>query len=299
MKRKALIVAIVLLLISVGIFAFTQLFDSNGTISTDECNNCQIKSGIADTIKTNGYNMRKSGIDEAKEKIKIELERIEAEKREEERKKAQENRIASNAALNAPGEKYIALTFDDGPGVHTGRLLNILNSYGAKGTFFVVGRSIDRNPGVIQRMANEGHEIGGHSWSHPQFTKLGEADISSQITDTRNKIFGVAGVDSVLVRPPYGSVNQTARNVGASLGCSYINWSVDSLDWKSRNVEAIRYEILSNVKNGSIILCHDIHKTTVDAMEVIIPELQAKGFKFVTVSELLGTTTPGMVYYHR
>ena len=298
MKRKALIIVVVLLLAFVGVLAFNELDAANTANASDESNNSKIRSEIFLVVGTNAKAMRESSIAEVKEQIRIELERIEAERREAERKKAMENRIASNAALNAPGAKYIALTFDDGPGAHTGRLLDILNTYGARGTFFVVGRNIASNPGVLSRMANEGHEIGGHSWSHPQLSTLKEEEISSQIMDTRNKILSVAGVDSVLVRPPYGSVDDTVKGVGADLGCSYINWSVDSLDWSSRNVEAIRCEILSSVKNGSIILCHDIHGTTVDAMEVIIPELQEKGFQFVTVTELLGATTPGVVYYH-
>ena len=298
MKRKALIIVVVLLLAFVGVLAFNELDAANTANASDESNNSKIRSEIFLVVGTNAKAMRESSIAEAKEQIRIELERIEAERREAERKKAMENRIASNAALNAPGAKYIALTFDDGPGAHTGRLLDILNTHGARGTFFVVGRNIASNPGVLSRMANEGHEIGGHSWSHPQLSTLKEEEISSQIMDTRNKILSVAGVDSVLVRPPYGSVDDTVKGVGADLGCSYINWSVDSLDWSSRNVEAIRCEILSSVKNGSIILCHDIHGTTVDAMEVIIPELQEKGFQFVTVTELLGATTPGVVYYH-
>ncbi len=298
MKRKILIIVALLLVAFAGLLAINELTVRAEAKKVDETINFRVKSELALAVKTNAKDMRESSIEEAQEQRRIELERIEAERRAAEIKKARENRIAANGALDAPGPKYIALTFDDGPGPHTGRLLDIMNSYGARGTFFVVGRNISSNPGAVSRIVSEGHEIGIHSWSHPQLTTLKNDEISSQIMDTRSKIMGVAGVDSVLVRPPYGSVNNTVKSVGQELGCSYINWSVDSLDWSSRNVEEIRCEILSSVKNGSIILCHDIHGTTVDAMDVIIPELQAKGFIFVTTTELLGATTPGVVYYH-
>jgi peptidoglycan/xylan/chitin deacetylase (PgdA/CDA1 family) len=119
---------------------------------------------------------------------------------------------------------------------------------------------------------------------------------------TRAKIYDVAGVDCRIVRPPYGACNDAVRAVGASVGVSFVNWSVDTLDWKSKNAVAVHNEIMSSVSDGAIILCHDLHKTTVDAMEKVIPALIEKGYQLVTVSELLEakgkTVEAGKVYFN-
>ncbi len=197
----------------------------------------------------------------------------------------------------------LALTFDDGPSAHTERLLNIFKAHGGKGTFFVVGTSIERNKALLKRMAEEGHEIGNHSWSHPQLTDLGRQDIVSQITRTSDKIYEASGQKCRLVRPPYGSYNDTVQLVGASLGVSYILWSVDTLDWKTKNADAVYNSVMSSARDGAIILVHDLHKTTVDAMEKVVPALLKKGYQLVTVSELLtsdgGKLEPGKVYRKR
>lgn len=304
MKRKKIIILISAIIALVGFVALGEAAAKNGVISPDECENPIIRGTVATSVYAHSNTIRENGIEEAKVKIEAELKRLEAERLEAERIAAEKAKLnytrpIINPNSSIPGDKYIALTFDDGPGPHTGRLLDLLNSHGVKATFFVVGKNIDKNPGVLNRMVNEGHQIGGHSWNHPQLTTLGEAGVTSQIMDTRNKIVSVTGVDTALVRPPYGSIDGYTKNIAANLGCSYINWSVDSLDWKSRNVDAIYYEIMTAVKDGSIILCHDIHGTTVDAMEIVIPDLLAQGYHLVTVTELLGTTTPGMVYYSR
>ena len=202
-----------------------------------------------------------------------------------------------------PAKPMIALTFDDGPSAHTDRLLDIFKEYGGKGTFFLVGGHVDYRPDTVKRIAAEGHEIGGHSVDHPQLTKLSSEDVAYQLSWTRDKICEVTGVDSYLVRPPYGAYDDEVQRIAAGLGIAFINWSVDTLDWKYKNAETVHDKIMSDVFDGAVILCHDIHKTTVDAMETVIPELLDMGYQLVTVSDLLSVKnemlTAGAVYNRR
>lgn len=195
----------------------------------------------------------------------------------------------------------IALTFDDGPSAHTQRLLDILEMYGGKGTFFVVGNTLDNREDTLRRIANEGHEIGNHSWSHSQFTDISSSEVRNEIMKTRTKIYDITGVDCTLVRPPHGSCNDRIKAIGKELGVSYVNWTLDTLDWKNKNANAVYNELMKDVADGYIILCHDLHKTTVDAMERVIPDLIEKGYQLVTVSELLtcrgGEIIAGNIYY--
>lgn len=195
----------------------------------------------------------------------------------------------------------IALTFDDGPSAHTNRLLDIFAKYGGKGTFFVLGNTLDNRKDTLKRIVNDGHEIGNHSWSHRQFTNLSKEEITDQIMMTRDKIYEITGYDCKIVRPPYGACNDTVKAVGKELGMTYVCWSVDTLDWKSKNADAVYKEVMDYVSDGAIILCHDLHKTTVDAMEKVIPDLIEKGYQLVTVSELLSRGSNeiavGKVYY--
>ena len=202
-----------------------------------------------------------------------------------------------------PDKPMVALTFDDGPSAHTDRLLDIFARYGGKGTFFVLGNLIDSRKNTLKRIVYEGHEIGNHSWNHRQFTNLSSEEIMDQIMMTRAKIYDITGVDTLIVRPPYGACNNTVKAVGANVGISFVNWSIDTLDWKSKNAVAVREEIMKNVSDGAIILCHDLHKTTVDAMETVIPELIEKGYQLVTVSELMEysekSLEAGKMYYRQ
>lgn len=199
-----------------------------------------------------------------------------------------------------PSRPMIALTFDDGPSAHTDRLLDIFNEHGGKGTFFLVGGHIDYRPETVKRITAEGHEIGGHSIDHPQLTRLSSEDVVYQLSWTRDKIREVTGVDSYLVRPPYGEYNDEVKRIAAGLGIVFINWSIDTLDWKYRNGNTVHDKIISSVYDGAIVLCHDIHRTTVDAMETVIPELIEMGYQLVTVSDLLSARhevlTAGEVY---
>ena len=196
----------------------------------------------------------------------------------------------SHSYTSIPGAgKVIALTFDDGPSEKlTPKLLDILKERKIHATFFVVGQNAAEYPDILKRAVAEGHEIGNHSWSHPQLTRLSTAGVDSQISKTNAAIKAAIGHDPVLMRPPYGATTPALnRHYAQTYGMKVILWSVDPLDWKYRNSARVEREILAQTGPGGIILSHDIHATTVAAMPDTIDALLAKGYKFVTVSELL------------
>jgi peptidoglycan/xylan/chitin deacetylase (PgdA/CDA1 family) len=186
------------------------------------------------------------------------------------------------------------MTFDDGPHVeNTPRLLDLLKQRGIKATFFVVGQCAAEYPDIMKRIVAEGHEIANHSWSHPQLSKMGEGSVTDQLQRTHDVIEQTTGVAPTLMRPPYGAFTATQQAwANRKWGYKIILWDVDPLDWKVRNAEHVKSEILKQTVNGSIILSHDIHKSTVDAMPATLDGLAAKGFKFVTVTELLAMDKP-------
>ena len=200
-----------------------------------------------------------------------------------------------------PDKPMIALTFDDGPSVHTPRLLNAFKKHGGKGTFFVVGNLLDKNKVTAKRIVNEGHEIASHSWAHADLSQLSLEKAQKDLQKTHNKIYEITGVEPKLVRPPYGAYNDTVKYASYVCKESVVTWSVDTLDWKTRNADAVYKSVMSSAYDGAIILCHDLHPTTVDAMEKVIPDLIKRGYQLVTVSELLayrkGEIVAGQVYY--
>jgi len=206
------------------------------------------------------------------------------------------------------GGNYIALTFDDGPGAYTNRLLDILNRQEVKATFFVVGNMAQQRPDVVRRMVAEGHEVGNHSWNHIIFTALGREDtknvlpprVDQELLETHNLIMQLSGNKFPLVmRPPGGAMWSRQRRLAEQrFGYKIVEWSLACGDtaYPRPSSDQIRETIVNRTRVGSIILAHDIHKVTVDAMEATITELKARGFQFVTVSELLAMgnqETPG------
>ena len=189
----------------------------------------------------------------------------------------------------------VALTFDDGPGKETGRLLDDLAAAGAPATVFVLGTSVRAHPDLVRRMAAEGHEVGTHTWSHKQLTKLGE---EGQRREVQRGVRAVeeAGVTPTVFRPPYGSYNATTRKV---VGAPMILWDVDTLDWKTRSTDATVASAVGDARAGSIVLMHDIHAPTVDAVPRVVAGLRERGFTLVTVSQLLGPQEPGSVSSRR
>ena len=186
-------------------------------------------------------------------------------------------------------EPYIAMTFDDGPSAKlTPRLLDMLKERGIKATFFLIGQNVAANPEIVQRIVAEGHEVANHSWDHKAFTKVGADGVKMEITETNDAIQKAVGFKPVLVRPPYGATNSSiTKRLNEEYGLKVIMWSVDPLDWKDRNSSIVKDRILKGAGPGSIILAHDIHVTTVDAMPATLDALIAKGYKFATVSELI------------
>ncbi len=177
----------------------------------------------------------------------------------------------------------VALTFDDGPSPQTERILDCLERHGAKATFFVIGRSVNTYPAVVKRAYDMGMEIGNHTMTHPKLTTLSSSSIKSQFDQTRTAIFSATGAYPTLIRPPYGSYNSTVSSVS---NAPLILWSIDTLDWKTRNADKTVASVLNNVKDGSVVLMHDLYAPTADAAIRIIPELIARGYSLVTVSEL-------------
>ena len=181
--------------------------------------------------------------------------------------------------------KAVALTFDDGPSPKTTPVaLDLLKKYNAKGTFFMVGHAVEGNEDIIKRVIAEGHQIGNHSWDHPVLTKISLEKAKSQINDTTAALKKASGLDVHIMRPPYGAINETIQAV---VDQSFILWDVDTLDWKNRNTASIMKEV-KKAQPGSIILMHDVHQTTIDALPLILQYLTEQGFEMVTIEELMG-----------
>ena len=183
------------------------------------------------------------------------------------------------------GGKLIALTFDDGPSSkYTKQLLDGLKERGVPVTFFMLGQNAKNNRSLVKRAYEEGHEIACHTWDHPNLNNCSESKIKKQMEDTYEELDRACGDEAdYIMRPPYGNANQKVRN---AVDVPLIYWSVDSLDWDLLNTEKVRKKIVSESYDGCIILCHDIHKTTIPAALQAIDELQDLGYEFVTVSEL-------------
>lgn len=185
--------------------------------------------------------------------------------------------------------KYIALTFDDGPHPqNTPRLLDILRARNVKATFYVIGRSVDLYPQVVRRTVAEGHEIGNHSQTHRLLSNLGDSEVITEMRRCEDAIGKAAGVRPRTMRPPYGGLHQRQRElVQAEFGYPTILWSVDPLDWKRPGPSVVTQRMLSGATPGGILLAHDLHSQTVDAMPATIDGLLRRGYKFVTVSQLI------------
>lgn len=181
----------------------------------------------------------------------------------------------------------VALTFDDGPHrLHTVRLLEIAAAYNARLTFFVIGSRLRLASELVRRQASEGHEVGNHSWSHRSFADLNDDELRREVGETQRAI-SICGATSSSIRPPYGIITNEQRElIMREFGLRVDLWSRDCRDWRLRNAERIAHTVLTSVTDGAIILAHDIHATTVEAMAMILPALRASGYQLVTVSEL-------------
>lgn len=179
--------------------------------------------------------------------------------------------------------KYVALTFDDGPNYNTSKVIDLLNKYNAKATFFVMGKNIKNNELVLKKMVESGMEIGNHTYNHLLLTKYNTSKINEEINTTSELIYDVIGMYPTLFRPSYGAVNKKIKGIS---NYPIIIWNIDTLDWKYKNSKRIANTILTKIDNNDIILMHDIYKSTLNALDIVLPILINNNYKLVTVSEL-------------
>lgn len=190
--------------------------------------------------------------------------------------------------VNVPG-MYVALTFDDGPSaVYTPQVLDILKKHGARATFFVLGQNAARNKGILARAVAEGHEIANHTYSHIKMTASGRQTITGELERTSAIIKEATGYYPTTMRPPYGAINSGLVDmVYNTYGMHAVLWDVDTRDWQHPGVAKVVERAVGKAQSGSIILLHDIHASTLEAVEQVVTGLQNRGFKLVTVSQLI------------
>lgn len=206
----------------------------------------------------------------------------------------------SYAAGIDPAKPMIALTYDDGPSVKaTPVILETLRQYGGKATFFMVGKQAERNMGIVKQMVEQGCEVANHTYDHKLMTKVPPEELASQLARTNQVVSAASGISPVLMRPCGGARSDAGMNVVGAISMPAVMWSIDTLDWKTRDVQSTVNTVLENVKDGDIILMHDLYETTGEASKILIPELINRGYQLVTVSELAsyrGGMLPGRTY---
>ena len=193
----------------------------------------------------------------------------------------------------------VAITYDDGPGAETNRLLDKLKAKNAHASFMVIAPSAEQHPELLKRMKAEGHTIGNHTKSHRQLNTLSYEQVSQEIDAGNAAISKATGQGTRWVRPPYGATNATVDQATRDKGVSQALWDVDTVDWKDRNSDHVCSSAVQGARAGSIILMHDIHPTTVDAADCVIDGLRAKGLEPVSLDRLLRTPVAGKRYYAR
>ncbi len=184
---------------------------------------------------------------------------------------------------------FIAITFDDGPHAsNTPRLLDMLAARNIKATFFCVGTNVARYPNIVRRIVADGHEMANHTWNHPKLSSLGDSGVRSELDRANAGILNVAGVAPRMYRPPYGAITARQKQfIMSEYGYPTILWSVDPEDWKRPGSAVVTSRILNGTKPGAIILVHDIHPPSIDAMPATLDGLLARGYRFVTCSQLI------------
>jgi len=193
----------------------------------------------------------------------------------------------SSCEISGP---YLALTFDDGPHPsNTPRLLAMLKERNVKSTFFLIGTSVNAYPEITRQIIADGHEIANHTQTHALLSKLSDAGVARELGSANSAIANaVDGYKAQLFRPPYGAITaRQKQSVHSNYGFPSIMWSVDPLDWKYRNSARVAQQLIAGAQPGAIMLCHDIHATTVAAIPQVLDTLLARGFQFVTVTQLI------------
>jgi peptidoglycan/xylan/chitin deacetylase (PgdA/CDA1 family) len=193
-------------------------------------------------------------------------------------------------------QPVVAMTFDDGPHpTLTPKLLDILKERNIKCTFFVIGKNAKAYPKIIQRMIAEGHEVANHTWTHCSLTSRSDAQIRMELKQSEDALMEVANYRPQLIRPPYGAINTRIKQMMFSeFGYSTIMWSVDPQDWRRPGVSVVTNRLVKGAHSGAIMLAHDIHPPTIQAMPAMFDQLLAKGYQFVTVSQLLNMEKAAM-----
>lgn len=180
-------------------------------------------------------------------------------------------------------DKLMALTFDDGPSDVTGNILDVLKSYDAHATFFALGNRMKTYKVTLQRIVDEGHEVASHTYSHKDLSTLDEKGILNQINTTNVNFNSITGEKIKYVRPPYGSYNSKVLN---TVSHPLIMWNIDTKDWDTRDAKKTANTVIKKAFNGGIALMHDLYSSNVEALKIMLPELEAKGYRFVTISEM-------------
>lgn len=200
-------------------------------------------------------------------------------------KRGMEQAVKTINELSDEEHPEIALTFDDGPhGIYTEQLLAGLKERDVRATFFLIGQNIEGNEDLVKRMKKEGHLVGNHTYHHVNLKQISEKEAKEEILMTCNKIYDTTGVCTSFVRPPFG---EWKKNLDFDITMIPVSWNVDSLDWTTENVDKTVKRVVKDVKEGDIILMHDIYSSSVEAALRIVDILKEKGYEFVTVDELL------------
>lgn len=195
-------------------------------------------------------------------------------------------------------QKCVALTFDDGPHQDiTPRILDTLRETKTLATFFQLGRQMEGNEAILQRAKAEGHVLGTHTWDHPQLPLLNDGDMRWQMDAPKDQSKKITGEQPTLIRPPYGLFNDAVIAHAAQSNDAVIMWDVDTEDWKNKDPQETTRRAVDGAHRGAIILLHDVHPSTADALPMIIQELRAQGYTLVTIPQLLGDTPAGSIHY--
>lgn len=217
-------------------------------------------------------------------------------------KKKKPKKPKKSEKKNKQEKKLVALTFDDGPDDKvTPKILKTLQKYDVKATFFMLTRSAEKYPDIAKQVAKQGHEIANHSETHTNLNKSKKSHIDKEVAQSKTQLQKITGVEPKLFRPPYGEYNSTVIEIAKKSDQKIVMWSVDTLDWQHKNKNRTIDIVTRDTKPLSIILMHDIHTTTADALPSLIEKLQKEGYEFVTTSEILKHLEPASngVYYGR
>ena len=308
----AVICALAVALCAVSIYAVTTINEVRGAITRVES---QLADADAQLAQKDSVIAQQQGtIDEQQDKIEEQQGKIEEQQGTIEDQKDEINDLKVQIALkntapgdpNLPvhgpyddyaGQKIVALTFDDGPGPYTEELLDFLQQEGVRATFFVLGTRVDAYPKLIRRMAAEGHEIGNHSNAHNMLHRMDLVGVRNEMGKCAEKIEKLLGYRPTIMRCPGGNKNSAVEQYAKEAGIPIAYWSVDTLDWQSRDKDAILNIAFgkNGIRDGSIVLMHDIHKTTIPAAKEMILRLKEEGYVFVTTSELIAARRGGIV----